>query len=535
MRPPFGLSIAPVLAVAVSVHADVVLSNNGPVVNLPGGGSGGAHASRVQGELGLTELGFGTLQSTPSNTTWIELADDFTITTPGGWRIKSVTVFTLPPAFTGGTTCLSNGGSVNHASVRVSSAAGAGPAQFFGPLTPLTTGVYRVPAGDPSYTGCPILAARVNVDVTLAPGSYWITWALDTSNGSALGFTPPVVPVTRAGQAGTGNAMSRVWTCDILTGMCTPGGWSALTDGGFGQDIAFEIRGTPEGAVKGNLDGQRAADLLFRNTDPASPHFNRVKVWSMDGTARTGETFITPDPPGPSWSVAGADDFDSWSGPGLGPDGQSDLVLRDAATGQVAFWLMNGTNRVGAPVPLGGAPPLPLEWQLTATGDFNADGLPDLLWRNTTTLKLLVWTLNRTNKTGEIVPLPDQAAHFNWETVAALDYNLDGARDLLWYNTTTGKIVLWFMTASVQRLAGQFVNPPNAGNANWKVLASSDYSATQVPGTPPMHSPDIVWRNVTSGNQVIWHLNNAGDRLFGEFTNPSANPQPLSWTIVGPR
>ena len=38
-----------------------------------------------------------------------------------------------------------------------------------------------------------------------------------------------------------------------------------------------------------------------------------------------------------------------------------------------------------------------------------------------------------------------------------------------------GKIVLWWMNGSVQRVTGGFTTPTNAGDNNWKVVASGDY------------------------------------------------------------
>ena len=50
-----------------------------------------------------------------------------------------------------------------------------------------------------------------------------------------------------------------------------------------------------------------------------------------------------------------------------------------------------------------------------------------------------------------------------------------------------------------------------------------------------MTVPDIVWRNETSGNQVVWHMDFASTRVHGEFTSPPANTPALDWTVVGPR
>ncbi len=286
-------------------------------------------------------------------------------------------------------------------------------------------------------------------------------------------------------------------------------------------------------AVKGDFNDDGLPDLVFRNTITGINN----KVWFMDGVTRTAEAAITPNAASSAWLIRGVHDFDSASAPGSGQDNKNDLVFWNQSTGAVEFWLMNGTNRPGAPVPIGG-PTLPLNWDLSATADFNHDNKPDIVWRNFTSQKIVIWTMNGTVKGTNIIPTPDQAVNSNWIIVAGADYNNDGNTDFLWYNFTSGRIVTWYMNTSVVRISGQFTTPDAAGNNNWKVVASSDFSRNYVPGTPPLGSPDIVWRNETSGNQVVWHMDFNSTRVFGEFTKPPANPltdAPLDWIIVGPR
>jgi hypothetical protein len=277
--------------------------------------------------------------------------------------------------------------------------------------------------------------------------------------------------------------------------------------------------------VKGDFNTDGRPDLVWRHDAT-----NRYMLWTMNGTQKSGAAWISPDP-GPGWRVVGSDDFNR--------DNKTDLVLHNSTTGEVQFWTMTGATRLGSPVPLTGATPLPLEWKVSATGDFNGDGWPDLVWRNAQTQKIRVWTMTGAAKTGEIVPSPDQAADPNWEIVAALDYNGDGKRDLLWYNWSSGKIVLWTMNENVQRIAGQFTTPPNAGDANWKVLAGGDYSGAGA----TVCTNDIVWRNASSGRAVVWQMDNAATRLSGAFTDPDGpTTDPLGnatlrtdWTLAGPR
>ncbi len=288
------------------------------------------------------------------------------------------------------------------------------------------------------------------------------------------------------------------------------GGWS----------IEFSRTSYSCGWTKGDFDRDLATDLLFRRNTTG-----QNDVWLMNGTTRASLATLTDAPASLSWSIVGADDFNG--------DRENDLAFWNSATGQVEFWLMNGTSRVGAPVPISGAATLAPNWKLSATADFNADGKPDIVWRNFTSQKIVIWTMNGTAKTGNVIPTPDQAVDANWEIVGATDLNGDGATDFLWYNPSSGKIVYWWMNASVQRITGNFTNPANAGDANWRVQATGNFGtgAGGVSG-----SNDIVWRNATSGRVVVWNMDFAGNRTAGAFTTPDApSPNPTEWTVVGPR
>ncbi len=64
---------------------DAVLWDNGPLVNYPGGGAGGADESRLQNStLLMTTLGFG---HQVLNNNWV--ADDFTVSDAGGWTVDT--------------------------------------------------------------------------------------------------------------------------------------------------------------------------------------------------------------------------------------------------------------------------------------------------------------------------------------------------------------------------------------------------------------------------------------------------------------
>ncbi len=270
--------------------------------------------------------------------------------------------------------------------------------------------------------------------------------------------------------------------------------------------------------VKGDFNDDRQTDLVLLETATGG-----ARYWLMNGTTRTSEVTVSPAPPASGYRLAATDDFNG--------DQRTDLVFQNLATTAAEFWFMRNNTRIGSPVAPVATPP-GTGWYLAATADFNADGWPDILWRNTGTQKLSIWTMNGTAKLGTVTPTPDQAVDANWAVVAALDYDKNATSDLLWYNSTSGKIVLWWMDASVARTSGQFTTPQNAGNNNWKVAASGDYGVGPggVAGTN-----DIVWRNETSGKLVVWHMDTLGVRTHGTFTSPDAPSPALSFTVIGPR
>lgn len=273
-------------------------------------------------------------------------------------------------------------------------------------------------------------------------------------------------------------------------------------------------------SAKGDTDGDLQSDLVFQDSAGA------LALWRMNGRVRLSETPVTPTPSA-GLRVAAVDTFDD--------DGYPDLVLRDPTNGAMEFWYMEGAARRGAPAFLVADQLFGPEWELAASGDFDRDGFADFVWRHSLTQKLVIWRMYFNNKLGEIVPTPDQAVAANWKVVAALDYDRDGNRDLLWYNVDSGRIVLWRMDANVARIAGAFTNPPTAGDANWKVVAGGEFGSD---GVGPARSDDIVWRNSTTGKIVIWHMDggtNPLTRVAGGFTTPDAPSQPLDQTIVGPR
>jgi hypothetical protein len=280
------------------------------------------------------------------------------------------------------------------------------------------------------------------------------------------------------------------------------------------------FRAVPAPRVKGDFDGDGHPDLVLRRVDDG-----RVRVWTLHEAARTQNLSVWPPTPDWDWHLGGIDDFNG--------DGHADLVFRHQVTGAVDIWLLGGAGgveRVGSATFSGAS--LPPEWIVGATADFDGDRRPDVLWRNRVTGQIRVWLMNGSAWRATVLPDPDLPSDPSWVLIAAGDFDGDGQCDLLWYSTSTGRIVQWLLDASLRRALGRFTTPDTAGGTHWNVVAASDYGFGVL---GQAGSTDLVWRDDTTGKFVVWFMDTQGVRTSGTFTAPDAPSDPLGWTVVGPR
>src|SRR5205807_896627 len=128
-------------------------------------------------------------------------------------------------------------------------------------------------------------------------------------------------------------------------------------------------------------------------------------------------------------------------------DGKPDILWHNAGTGQISVWLMNGTQFRSA-ASFGGKSAASLPWHPVATGDFNGDGKPDILWHNAGTGQISVWLMNGTQFISATNFGGKSAASLPWHPVATGDFNGDGKPDILWHNAGTGQISVWLMNGT---------------------------------------------------------------------------------------
>ncbi len=247
-----------------------------------------------------------------------------------------------------------------------------------------------------------------------------------------------------------------------------------------------------------NTTNASRADLLWRNSSSG-----QNAVWAMNGNSLVSSSYITPVGD-PNWKIQAAADFNG--------DGIPDLFWRNYNGGQNAVWLMNADNTFRAAAYLTAI--TDPNWKIAGTGDFDADGQTDLIWRNYATGDNAYWLLNGTTiKTSGYLPsVPDVNARVN----GIGDFNGDGKPDLVWRNYQTGQNSIWLMNglSLTSVVSFQAVNDPN-----WNIVGIGDSNGDG--------KQDIAWRNNVTGQSVFWLM--AGTTYSTNTTLPTvADP---SWQI----
>ena len=127
-------------------------------------------------------------------------------------------------------------------------------------------------------------------------------------------------------------------------------------------------------------------------------------------------------------------------------DGKSDIAWR-GPTGDLAIWLMNGTQILSGP-DLGN---VPTSWSIVGQRQLNNSGYADLLWRGPTG-DLSIWFMNGTQilSTADFGTIPT-----SWSIVGTSAYNASNGYAELFWRDTTGDLAIWQINGSADpRSAG---------------------------------------------------------------------------------
>jgi Pro-kumamolisin, activation domain/FG-GAP-like repeat len=182
----------------------------------------------------------------------------------------------------------------------------------------------------------------------------------------------------------------------------------------------------------GDFNGDGRGDILWRD------NLGNVGIWLMNGTQILQAQTVGNVPT--NWVIVGS-------------DMKGDIFWRDTATGDVGMWVMNGFHIVQS-VNFGA---VSLNWQVVGIGDFDSNGSEDILWRDNLG-NVAIWLLAGTQilSTMTVTP-PDGWVPTSWTPVETGDYNGDARSDIL-FADTSGDAAIWFMNGTQILSTAKYTN-----------------------------------------------------------------------------
>ena len=250
-----------------------------------------------------------------------------------------------------------------------------------------------------------------------------------------------------------------------------------------------------------DFNGDGLADALW--TDPRT---GAIAVWLLRGTQLLEAGPVIPGLAGSGWAPITAADFSL--------DGMADVSWFDATSPHLAIWLMRATHvaEPGAPIP----GPRGAGWAAVMAGDCNGDGMADVLWYNARESRFSVWLSGGTGvfEPGPEIPGP---AGEGWVVPTIGDFNDDGMGDILWFNALTGRISIWLMHGTSVLEPGPEIpgpsrlRPPTSGSG-WVAVTGADFNGDGM--------VDVIWNDADANRMAIWlmqgtHVLESGAEIVG--------------------
>jgi ELWxxDGT repeat protein len=277
-------------------------------------------------------------------------------------------------------------------------------------------------------------------------------------------------------------------------------------------------------AALNDFSGDGLADVLWRNAD------GTLAEWAMSGwQIGAGQpltyqgNLVKPDT---SWAVASVNDFNG--------DGIADILWRQASTGALVDWAMNGSQIQSSQyvTSQGNAVAPDSSWSILGTGDFNGDGMADILWRQGTGA-IFDWTMNGSQIASSQAATSQgnvAAPDASWSVAGVADFNGDHEADLLWRQSGTGALVEWTMNGAQISASNNisYQNAPVKPDSSWTIAGLGDFDGDG--------KTDILWRQASTGALVEWTMfgptvsaaGSTGNLTFqGNVVAPDA-----SWSVV---
>jgi len=251
-------------------------------------------------------------------------------------------------------------------------------------------------------------------------------------------------------------------------------------------EVEFDIPfSAPASSVSSDFNLDGFSDILLRN---AASGDNLVRF--MNGLGTVGDGVIGRNIPDVNWRFDALGDFNS--------DQKADIVLRNYnGSGQILLWTMDGANILSETL-IGRLVPDP-NWEVTGTGDFNGDNQTDIVLRNNVSDQNLIWYMNGTDIISEGLVGRAIGDPF-WRISGTGDFNGDGQTDIVLRHqspTGLGQNLVWLMNGS--DILQEVLIGRNVPDVNWEIAGSTDFNGDG--------QSDLLLRNYGTGDNLVWLMN----------------------------
>jgi hypothetical protein len=199
-------------------------------------------------------------------------------------------------------------------------------------------------------------------------------------------------------------------------------------------------------------------------------------------------------------------------------DQRPGIFWHNVSTGQLATWHLSGTNVIDTRlVSMGGV--ADTHWKVAGTGDLNADGFPDILWRHDTEGWLAVWFLQNQLVVGTQYLSIDKMADPNWQIKGLGDIDGDRYADIVWQHTD-GTLAAWIMRGTTV-MSTRLLSIPKVGDPKWQIAGVTDTNGDGM--------ADLIWQDPSQGWLAVWYLQ--GTTVTGTFYLSISQMPDTNWRI----
>jgi hypothetical protein len=195
-----------------------------------------------------------------------------------------------------------------------------------------------------------------------------------------------------------------------------------------------------------------------------------LAIWRLDRNLALAASTTVAQAVESRYQIVGAGD--------LSADGSDDLVWRDSTSGNVNVWTMVGAQHLATFDAVANAD---ASWALRIA-DLDADGVSDFVWEQDGSWNVAAAIIRATPSPSVARYAAVSSASSEWQLSAAIDLSGDRKADLLWFAPTSGVVSAWPMDGPAR------TSPVELGSgveAKWQVGAVGDFDGNGL--------GDILW------------------------------------------